>query len=125
MWGAYFMNVKTLIKYRLNQLQSNGNTIESYFNIIHSEKNQLFCETNDIKTTYGECELYSKKMGHFFTNELKDLPKHSYVGLMMENRLEFITCFYGLLMAGYKPMLLNMKLSDELNEQIVKRLDIK
>lgn len=119
------MNVKTLIKYRLNQLDSNGNTIESYFNIIHSEKNQLFCETNDIKITYGECELYSKKMGHFFTNELKDLPKHSYVGLMMENRLEFITCFYGLLMAGYKPMLLNMKLSDELNEQIVKRLDIK
>lgn len=119
------MRVESLIKSRLKQLDLNGYTIENYFNIIHSDKNSLFSEYKDTKVTYGECELYSKKMGIYFNDKFARLPKHSFVGLMMENSLEFITCFYGLLMAGYKPMLLNLKLNNDLNNEIINRLAIK
>lgn len=119
------MNAKFLITKRLKQLESHGESIENYFNIIHSNKNQLFSEKGNVKTTYGQCELYSKKLGFMFLDKFKDIPKHSFIGIMMENRLEFITCFYGLLMAGYKPMLLNVKLNNDLNNDIIKRLNIK
>ena len=118
------MRVKSLIEQRLKQLELKGYTLENYFNIIHSDKNALFSEYKNNKVTYGECETYSKKMGIYFLDQFANLPKHSFVGLMMENRLEFITCFYGLLMAGYKPMLLNLKLNNDLNNEIIERLNI-
>ena len=123
------MSVHKLIETRLSNLNDNGNTIKAYFDIIHDDDKALFCEIIDngnIKSlTYKDAKEYSYKMGTYLEEILKDVPKSSFVGLMMENRLEFITCFYGLLMAGYKPMLFNVKLSKELNDEIIERINIK
>ena len=48
-----------------------------------------------------------------------------YVGLMMENRLEFITSLYGILMNNKKPVLINIRLGNTLNNQLIERLNIK
>ena len=48
-----------------------------------------------------------------------------YVGLMMENRLEFITSLYGILMNNKKPVLLNVRLGSKLINEIIERLQIK
>lgn len=123
------MKSNRLINKQLQMLEKTNQTLEDYFNLIHQDENALFCETvinnHCIKTTYGECKLYSKKMANYFEQNLKNVAKHSFIGVMIENRLEFITSMFGLLMAGYKPMLLNLKLNQSLNEEIIKTLDIK
>lgn len=122
------MRVNKIIKERLYKLEHSDKKFKDIFEIIHSDENWLFSEkTNGYKiekTTYGECKKYCYQMGEYLSHKI-DSPKHHFVGLMMDNSLEFINVFFGLLMIGYKPMLLNIRLGSELNNQIIERLNIK
>ncbi len=123
------MNINQIIKKRLQLLENSNHTLKDLFNIIHSDEECVFCERNNgykiVRTTYKECKKYAKQMGSYLYEQLKVISKHSYVGLMMENKLEFITVFFGLLMAGYIPVLLNVRLGIVLNDEIINRLNIK
>ena len=123
------MTVNQIIKDRLKKLESSNKKFKDIFEIIHSNEDFLFSEkTNGYKieyTTYGECKKYCYQMAKYLTLNIRDLPKHSFVGLMMDNSVEFINTLFGLLMVGYKPMLLNIRLGSELNNEIIKRLGIK
>lgn len=122
------MNINKLIKKRLSLLENSNNTLKDIFNIIHEEDSYIFCESTNgykiKKTTYGECKKYCIKMANYLNKTLANTKKHSFVGLMMENSLEFITTFFGLLMAGYKPVLLNIRLGRNLNSEIINKLKI-
>lgn len=122
-------DVKKIIKSKLNILKNTDCTFETLFNIIHSNDQSLFCEmTNGFKTisvTYGECKKKCIQTANYLIEELKELPKGSYVGLMMENSIYWITSFWGILMSGYKPVLLNVRLGQKLNQEVVELLNIK
>ena len=64
-------------------------------------------------------------MKKYISNELKSVKKNTYVGLMMDNSPLWVHIFWGLLMAGFKPMLLNIRLGSKLNQDIINLLDIK
>ena len=121
------MNINIIIKERLEKLEKSNKKFSDIFEIIHSNEEFLFAEkTNGYKiekTTYGECKKYCYQMAQYLSHKINS-PKHSFVGLMMDNSVEFINTFFGLLMLGYKPMLLNIRLGSELNNQIIKRLNI-
>lgn len=122
------MKIEHIIKTRLEKLHQSKKKFKDIFEIIHSDEDFVFAEkTNGYKiekVTYGECKKYSYRMAEYLAHKI-DSPKHAFVGLMMDNSLEFINTFFGLLMLGYKPMLLNIRLGSELNNQIIDRLDIK
>ena len=121
------MNVNKIIKERLELLNKSNKDFKSIFEIIHKDKENIFCEKTDgfkiHKTTYKECYINSYKMGEYLKNILDDSCE--YVGLMMNNSLEFITSLYGILMNNKKPVLLNIRLGNVLNNEIIKRLNIK
>lgn len=121
-------NINKLIKERIKSLKESNYTFKSLFEIIHSNDNRIFCEYLDnyeIKyVTYNECANLSKKCASFFDVSIKD-KKHEYVGLLMDNSLEWIISFWGLLIAGYKPALINDRLPLSLQEEVCKRLNIK
>lgn len=121
------MNINKIIKERLNLLNKSNQDFKSIFEIIHKDKDFIFCEKTDgfriKKTTYGECYVNSYKMGVYLKNKLDG--SNEYVGLMMNNSLEFITSLYGILMNNKKPVLLNIRLGNALNNEIIKRLNIK
>lgn len=121
------MNVNKIIKERLDLLNKSNKDFKSIFEIIHKDKENIFCEKTDgfkiHKTTYGQCYINSYKMGEYLKNILDDSCE--YVGLMMNNSLEFITSLYGILMNNKKPVLLNIRLGNVLNNEIIKRLNIK
>lgn len=123
------MTLNQIVKYRLDLLKKSNNTLKDVFEIIHKNENDIFCEITDgykIKyTTYGQCQNYSKIMASFLNERLSCVPKHSFVGLMMENSLEFVTTLFALLMIGYKPLLLNIRLGSNLNQEIIERLNVK
>lgn len=116
-------NLKKLINQKMCDLENSNKTFEDIFNITHSHANKIFCEVTDgfkIKTlTYNECRNLCIKSAIYFERILKDIPKNSFVGLMMENSISWITSFWGLLMAGYKPMLLNLRLTDYLLNNVI------
>lgn len=121
------MKINQIIKTRLRLLEHSKKDFKTIFEIIHHNKEFVFCEKTDgfrIKqTTYGECYNYSYKMGKFLSEKLDN--NSEYVGLMMDNSLEFITTFYGILMNNKKPVLINIRLGNTLNNQIIERLNIK
>ena len=94
------MNVNKIIKERLDLLNKSNKDFKSIFEIIHKDKENIFCEKTDgfkiHKTTYGQCYINCYKMGEYLKNILNDSCE--YVGLMMNNSLEFITSLYGILM---------------------------
>ena len=100
------MKINQIIKTRLRLLEHSKKDFKTIFEIIHHNKEFVFCEKTDgfrIKqTTYGECYNYSYKMGKFLSEKLDN--NSEYVGLMMDNSLEFITTFYGILMNNKKPV---------------------
>jgi acyl carrier protein len=119
------MTINQIIKSRLNLLKQSNRNFEAIFKIIHHNSDFLFSEKTDgyriQKVTYGECYIYSYKMGLYLTSKLDD---SKYVGLMMENSLEFITSMYGILMNNKIPVLLNVRLGNILNNQVIERLGI-
>lgn len=121
------MKINKIIKERLHLLNNSNHDFKSIFEIIHKDKDFIFCEKTDgfkiKKTTYGECYTNSYKMGTYLSGVLDSSCE--YVGLMMNNSLEFITSFYGILMNNKKPVLLNIRLGNILNNQIIERLNIK
>ena len=121
------MKINQIIETRLRLLEHSKKDFKTIFEIIHHNKEFVFCEKTDgfrIKqTTYGECYNYSYKMGKFLSEKLDN--NSEYVGLMMDNSLEFITTFYGILMNNKKPVLINIRLGNTLNNQIIERLNIK
>lgn len=120
------MTVNKIINERLKLLKNSNRTFKDIFEIIHHNSEFLFAEKTDgfriSKVTYGECYNYSYKMGSYLSGKLSD---SKYVGLMMENSLEFITSMYGILMNNKIPVLLNIRLGSILNNQVINRLGIK
>ena len=122
-------NLNKIIKTNLIQLNNSNKTFEDIFEIIHSIEDNVFSELSDgykvKKLTYKDIKNQSILMGKFFNNELKNIQKNDYVGLMMDNSPLWVCSFWGLLMAGYKPMLLNIRLGSKLNQEIIELLKIK
>ena len=121
--------INKIIRNKIKLLNESNNTFEDIFNIIHSNNDKVFCELTDgyriKKITYSEMKEQAIKMACYFKNKLKGIKENSFIGLMMENSPLWVSSFWGLLMSGYKPMLLNVRLGVKLNQNVIDILDIK
>ena len=121
-------NIPLYIKEKFSELDQSNQSLESIFNIIHHQNERIFCEYLEAFTmknvTYEEFKSYVKKTAQYLRNrEIKG--NHQYVGLLMDNSLNWVSMFWAILMIGGKPVLLNKKLPLEVTEDIIKRLEIK
>lgn len=105
--------INKLINQSIKKLQLSNKTFKDIFEIIYQYDDKIFCEiTNGYKIeklSYLECKENIIKTAIYFEKLLCDYRKGSFVGLLMENSINWIYSFWGLLMAGYKPMLLNLR----------------
>ena len=121
--------INKLISSKIQKLNNTKSTFKDLFNIIHDQDDRVFGEYLDgyriKKVSYKECKENCIKMGNVLLDRLSDLEKGQFIGLLMDNSLLWIYSFWGLLMAGYKPMLLNKRLNNKLNQEIIDTLSIK
>lgn len=121
-------NINKVVNTKIKELNNSKRQFKDIFNIIHNCDNKIFSEISDgykVKTfTYKEIKELSIKFGNYFNNKLSNIEKGSYIGLMMNNSNLWIASFWGLLMSGYKPMLINIRLGKQLNDEIIKLLNI-
>ena len=120
-------NIPLYIKERFSKLEKIDKTLKSLFELIHQQDERIFCEYlelfNTRNVTYDEFETYVKKTATYLLNNgLKN--EHRYVGLLMDNSLNWVAMFWAILMIGNKPVLLNKKLPLNITQEIVKLLDI-
>ena len=120
-------NIPLYIKEKFFELNNSNKTLQSIFTIIHHQDDRIFCEYSELfeirNVTYREFVSYVKKTASYLRNNGLT-SKHQYVGLLMDNSLNWVAVFWAILMLGNKPVLLNKKLPISFNEEIIKLLDI-
>ena len=121
-------NIPLYIKEKFSELNGSNQTFKSLFEIIHHQDERIFCEYLESfairNVTYKEFESYIRKTAQYLVNQgLK--TNHEYIGLLMDNSLNWVALFWAILMIGGKPVLLNKKLPINVNQDVVKLLNIK
>ena len=82
------------------------------------------CKNGEVTNiTYGEVKKQIECFAKYFQNTIGD--KSKYIGLLLENSPEWVSSYYGLLMAGYIPILLSTAATKEENKEILEQLQSK
>ncbi len=109
------------VREKLDRLNKTERSFSCLFEFMFSERDGILYERSRgykiIKTTYGEARDMSLKMASGIKAVLADKPKNSVVGIYLENSVEWIEIFWGILAAGYCPLLLNLRLDTEVIEK--------
>lgn len=117
--------IDEFVNYKIGLFEGKDKNFCNLFENMFTEDGNVMVERTNghriIKTTYGQCKNDIYKMASVLGDTLKSIEKGTMVGIYMKNSLEWIEVFWGLLMSGYVPVLMNTRLSDEtLNEVITK-----
>ena len=122
-------NLNKYINSKMKKLNNSKKTFKDIFEITHDQDDRVFAEITDAykikKMSYTECKNQSIKTALYLEDKLSHIEKNSFVGLMMDNSITWITTFLGLLMAGYKPVLLNLRLNNILLNEVISLTNLK
>ncbi len=117
-------NIDHFIKRQLNDLKKTDESFSSLFNVMFSVKENIMFEYSDgnkiCTKTYGQVAEQVKEIATNLKNKTKSLKENSIVGLYMENSIEWICVFWAILMAGYKPLLLNKRVDKKQLSDLMK-----
>ncbi|MBP5270539.1 MAG: AMP-binding protein [Clostridia bacterium] len=113
-----YKSINAFVEDKLALFDSNGHTFEALFELTFREEDNIMWEQSEgyrIRTfTYREVRdtILSKTCA--LASALADAAPGSVVGLYMENSIEWIEWFWAILRAGFRPLLMNLRLPDEL-----------
>ena len=115
------------LAFNCERLSCSRKTLRDIFEISFYHKDfTLFnvCKAGEVKDiTYCEIKNQVEKFANHFDKTIGGKTK--YVGLLLDNCPEWVSSFYGLLMAGYIPVLLSTAASNEENLEILEQLQSK
>ncbi len=119
--------IRDYLDYNYIELKNSEKKLSDVFRLMFRSKDYIIAETTENyrirRYTYGEVE----KMVNIVSRKLHEKigATHSYIGLEMENSVEWIVAFWAILKSGNKPYLVNCRHPKELSNKIAKSLDIK
>ena len=126
---AHCKTIDEYVSYKSEVLKGGEQTFAALFDLMFSETNNTFWESNDgyriIKKSYGTVKSEILKKAYTLQEKLGGLEKGSVVGLYMQNSLEWIEIFWSILKCGYCPLLLNTRLDKKTLEDALVRADAK
>ena len=121
--------VSRIVTGNIEALKNAPQTFESIYTII---KNSFTSETFGEWLENGEvckmsyCELYERADSFSkaaVTYAAKKDSDSRFVGIFLENSCDWVALFWGLLQAGFKPILLNTRHNIQINNDIIKEMD--
>ncbi len=105
---------------KLAALNLTDRTFADLFAFMFSEKDAVLYERSMgykiVKTTYGEAHHNAKIRASALKKALPNAPFDSVIGIYMENGVEWIETFWAVLAAGFRPLLLNLRLDPAILE---------
>ncbi len=121
--------VSRIVTENIEALKNAPQTFESIYTII---KNRFTSETFGEWLENGEIckmsyyELYERADSFSkaaVTYASKQDSESRFVGIFLENSCDWVALFWGLLQAGFKPILLNTRHNIQINNDIIKEMD--
>lgn len=102
---------------KIEDFKKSPKTFYTLFRLMFSEKENIMYEKSEgyriVKKTYGEVYSSALKQAATLKEQLKDKPYDSVVALQMDNSLCWLESFWAILAAGFKPLLVNLRLDEE------------
>ena len=102
-------NIPLYIKERFSLLSKAEQNLKSIFETIHDQGDRIFCEYMDAFTIknvpYESFKSYIKKTASYLKNNEMSF-NHDYVGLLMDNSLNWVSFFWAILMNNGKTHLI-------------------
>jgi len=97
----------------LSDLGKSDLTFRAIFEIVFSFGGNVFYEYQKdgavVGTTYAQCRALIEDAAGVFSDILGVKNRGKFVGIKLENSPEWIISFWALLMAGYRPLLVNTR----------------
>ena len=124
-----FNSINKYVKYRLNRFKSLPVSYQTLFEEMFFEEKNIIFEYSEgyyiHKETYGDSKKRVIAISNSLNYLLKDLKHDDIVAIYLENDLEWIETFWAILRSGFRPLLLNKRLSDDVLESTMKDVDCK
>lgn len=123
-------NVDKYVREKIARLSKSDRDMKSIFQLMtdESEAEKTFSESNDgyliTKITYGEFKSRTEQMAGTLKHLLGSGYADHFIGIYMNNCEEWLEIFWGLLMLGYRPLLMNNRMSVELLEEIIVQYNV-
>jgi len=119
---------KKIVKNNLKKIVTTSQTMKDIYSVIFSHSKFTAYEIlvgHQIKAvTYATLDQEIREFAGFL-NEKYPAEGHPYVGIDLANSPNFLLAFWGALMSGYQPYLINSYYPTELKHKLLQRLDAK
>lgn len=114
--GGY-ANIDSFVKAKLHRFENTEHSFRALFELMFSETENILYERSEgyriIRTTYGEAKREILLRAASLKAELSDVPENALVGLHMDNSLSWIEMFWAILLCGWCPLLMNLRLDEK------------
>ena len=124
--GSY-RSIDAFVKDKLSAYKNGGLTFRTLFLLMFRETDNVLWEQSEgfriRKTTYGEAKAQILSRADALKKALSGLPQNAVVGLYLENSLDWIELFWAILAAGFRPLLMNLRLPAPLLQNAMKIAD--
>ncbi len=118
-----FDTLDHFVRDKIERYSKETKNLETLFKYMFSESENVMAETTDgyriKRVTYGQFKERICKAAPTLAELLSGIEQGGLVGLYMSNSIEWIQVFWQILMCGYRPLLMNTRLSDEILEGIL------
>lgn len=114
-------SIHSFVAEKLKSYQEMGLSFETLFSLMFREAENVLYESSEgfriRKTTYGQAKDHILQKAVLLRKMTAELTDDAVVGLYQENSLAWIENFWAILAAGYRPLLMNLRLPQHLLEQ--------
>lgn len=121
--------LKKIIRSSLDRLKSSDYSFSSIYDVIFSFSDETYFETSNNgiieKATYEQVHAKIEIAKNALAHQLVDIPTNSFIALKLDNCVNWVIAFWAILKSGYRPFLVNTRMSDSINDQLLKSLNIK
>ena len=120
-------DLREYVDYNFRTLESSNKDLKAVYEIMFRSGENILAETYEDhrirKYTYAEVKALAEKAAAGIYERIG--ATHSFVALEMENCVNWIAAFWGILISGNKPYLVNTRLPRELTNSVLSTLGIK
>lgn len=118
--------LRELVAENCRRLEESDRTLRSVYEVMFRPENAVLAEYDDgfriQKTTYGQAKARIEEASAALYARVG--ATHGYVGLEMENSVDWIVAFWAILRSGNKPWLVNTRHPKVLSERIRRDLGV-
>ena len=124
--GSYH-SIDDFVREKLDAFQTGGLTFRTLFTLMFREADNVLWEKSEgyriRKTTYGEAKTHILSRAAALKAALTELPHNAVVGLYLDNSLAWIELFWAILAAGFRPLLMNLRMPAPLLQNALRIAD--